>query len=139
MSLRKNVPFAPWIEPAAGMMICGAPPIGITRLLLWICAAKRSARSGIIIIFTMRTTYTAALTLLLAFAASGATVIRADRVLDGRGHSFANAAVVVDGTKIVRIDEHPSHVDYDLKGMTLLPGGIDTHVHIAWHFDADGR
>lgn len=88
---------------------------------------------------TYTVTYTGALTLLLAFAASGATVIRADRVLDGRGHSFANAAVVVDGTKIVRIDEHPSHVDYDLKRMTLMPGGIDTHVHIAWHFDADGR
>src|SRR3954447_4777962 len=92
-----------------------------------------------IILRTMRIVYTAALTLLLAGFASGATVIRADRVLDGRGHSFANAAVVVDGSKIVRIDEHPSKVDVDLKGMTLMPGGIDTHVHVAWHFDADGR
>jgi imidazolonepropionase-like amidohydrolase len=87
----------------------------------------------------MRIVYTTALTLLLATFASGATVIRADRMLDGRGHSFANAAVVIDGSKIVKIDEHPSHADLDLKGMTLMPGGIDTHVHIAWHFDADGR
>ncbi|MEE8586004.1 MAG: amidohydrolase family protein, partial [Acidobacteriota bacterium] len=27
---------------------------------------------------------------------------------------------------------------YDLSGMTLMPGGIDTHNHVAWHFDPDG-
>ena len=47
--------------------------------------------------------------------------------------------MVVDGGKIVRIDEHPAGADIDLGDRTLLPGGIDTHVHIAWHFDADGR
>jgi imidazolonepropionase-like amidohydrolase len=68
------------------------------------------------------------------------TVIRAARVLDGRGRAYANAAVVVEGTKIVRIDPAPKHVDLDLGDRTLMPGGIDTHVHIAWHFDAkDGR
>jgi imidazolonepropionase-like amidohydrolase len=65
--------------------------------------------------------------------------IRADRILDGRGHVTQNAAVVVDGTKIVAIDKHPSHVDIDLGHRTLMPGGIDTHVHIGWHFDAEGR
>ncbi len=67
-------------------------------------------------------------------------VIRAARVLDGRGHQFANAAVVVDKGLIVRIDEHPQRADIDLGDRTLMPGGIDTHVHIGWHFDAkDGR
>jgi imidazolonepropionase-like amidohydrolase len=66
-------------------------------------------------------------------------VIRAARLLDGRGHLFRNAAVVVDGERIVRIDEHPQHADLDLGDRTLLPGGIDTHVHIGWHFDRDGR
>ena len=66
-------------------------------------------------------------------------VIRAARVIDGRGAVLTGAAVVVDGTKIVRIERHPDRADYDLKGMTLLPGGIDTHVHIGWHFDASGR
>ena len=28
---------------------------------------------------------------------------------------------------------------YDLGNLTLLPGFIDTHVHIGWHFDAKGR
>ncbi|MBV9497253.1 MAG: amidohydrolase family protein [Acidobacteria bacterium] len=66
--------------------------------------------------------------------------IRAARVLDGRGHVLANATVVVDDGKIVRIDPHAKHVDIDLGDRTLMPGGIDTHVHIGWHFDAkDGR
>src|SRR5207237_3240071 len=30
-------------------------------------------------------------------------------------------------------------VTYDLGSMTLPPGFIDAHVHIAWHFDGNGR
>jgi imidazolonepropionase-like amidohydrolase len=80
--------------------------------------------------------------LLLLFSAAAVAkpiVIRAPRVIDGRGHLLRNAAVVVDGTKIVRVEEHPRHVDVELRDATLMPGGIDTHVHIAWHFDRDGR
>lgn len=79
--------------------------------------------------------------LLIAFAplVHAETVIRAARVIDGRGNVVRNAAVVVDGSKIVRIDKKPAHVDYDLGDRTLMPGGIDTHVHIGWHFDANGR
>src|SRR5712691_4552258 len=66
-------------------------------------------------------------------------VIRADRVIDGSGKQLHNAAVVVDGTKITRIDKNPKRIDYDLGDRTLMPGGIDTHVHIDWHFDKDGR
>ena len=66
-------------------------------------------------------------------------VIRAARVIDGRGAVIPNAAVVVDGAKIVRIDPHPTRADYDLGDRTLMPGGIDTHVHIGWHFDVNGR
>ncbi|HKR62944.1 MAG TPA: amidohydrolase family protein [Thermoanaerobaculia bacterium] len=66
-------------------------------------------------------------------------VIRAARVLDGRGHLLENAAVAVDNGKIVAIDEHPKNASLDLGDVTLMPGGVDTHVHIAWHFDADGR
>jgi imidazolonepropionase-like amidohydrolase len=79
---------------------------------------------------------------LLAFTTSlsaAPLVIRATRVIDGRGRLLRNAAVVVDGGKIVSIDEHPRRADIDLINTTLMPGGIDTHVHIAWHFDVDGR
>src|SRR6185295_2241362 len=66
-------------------------------------------------------------------------VIRADQIVDGRGNVFHNAAVVVDGDKIVAIDPHPQHADIDLGKRTLMPGGVDTHVHIGWHFGADGK
>jgi imidazolonepropionase-like amidohydrolase len=80
------------------------------------------------------------LIVLLAFPARAAEiVIRAARIIDGRGTVTRNAAVVVDGTKIVRIDPRPAHIDYDLGNRTLMPGGIDTHVHIGWHFDKNGR
>ena len=81
----------------------------------------------------------AALLLAAAPAFADPLVIRAPRLIDGRGHLLHDAAVVVDGGKIVAIDEHPKHVDVDLADATLMPSGIDTHVHIAWHFDADGR
>lgn len=66
-------------------------------------------------------------------------VVRAAHIIDGRGATYTNAAVVIDGAKIVRIDPHPGRADYDLGDRTLMPGGIDTHVHIGWHFDVNGR
>src|ERR1043165_4697048 len=66
-------------------------------------------------------------------------IIRAPRIIDGRGHLLRNAAIVVDGGKIVRIDEHPTRADIDLRDATLMPGGVDTHGHIGWHFDASGK
>src|SRR5207247_6892766 len=93
-----------------------------------------------------RPTYThpmSQIVLFVLFAATAASanpiVIKAARVIDGRGHLYRNAAVVVDGTKIGRIDEHPKRADRDLGDRTLMPGGIDTHVHIGWHFDKNGR
>jgi imidazolonepropionase-like amidohydrolase len=66
-------------------------------------------------------------------------VIRAPRVIDGRGKVLENAAVVVDGSKIVAIEKSPQRVDIELANATLMPGGIDTHVHIGWHFGPDGK
>ena len=78
--------------------------------------------------------------MLASFTASAAPiVIRAARVIDGRGRVYRDAAVVVDGEKIIRIDEHPTRADVDLGNRTLMPGGVDTHVHIGWHFDKNGR
>lgn len=64
----------------------------------------------------------------------------ASTVLDGHGKALKNVTIEVEGTKIVGV--HPGrakHIDYDLSGKTVMPGIIDTHVHISWHFDEDGR
>jgi len=66
-------------------------------------------------------------------------VIAADVLLDGRGRVLRNTRVVVEGSKIVRIDPKAGPVDYDLRGLTVMPGWIDAHVHITWSFDREGK
>jgi imidazolonepropionase-like amidohydrolase len=76
---------------------------------------------------------------LAAVAASAQTiVVHADRLLDGKGKIIRNATVTIEGSKIVRIGGK-AKPDYDLKGMTLMPGWIDTHTHPTWHWGEDGR
>ena len=66
--------------------------------------------------------------------------IRAARVLDGTGQVLANATVVVRGARIAAIEQSGSGpVDIDLGRSTLLPGLIDVHSHIGWHFGSSGR
>src|ERR1044071_2474215 len=66
-------------------------------------------------------------------------VIAASTVLDGKGGVLHDTRIVVEGSKIVRIDPNASPVDYDLRGLTVLPGWIDSHVHITWIFGPDGK
>ncbi|HEX6051948.1 MAG TPA: amidohydrolase family protein, partial [Gemmatimonadaceae bacterium] len=71
------------------------------------------------------------------------TVIRAGRLIDGKGGVRDSVIVVVEGSRIARItnanDSTVGAVTYDLSRFTLLPGLIDTHVHIDSHFGRDGR
>src|SRR5215212_6516281 len=66
-------------------------------------------------------------------------VIAAGTVLDGKGGVIHNTRIVIEGSKIVRIDPNASPVNYDLRGLTVLPGWIDGHVHISWSFGPDGK
>jgi imidazolonepropionase-like amidohydrolase len=66
-------------------------------------------------------------------------VIAASTILDGKGHVLKNTRIVVEGSKIVAIDRKASPVDYDLRGLTVLPGWIDAHAHITWSFGKDGK
>src|SRR5687768_1717794 len=75
---------------------------------------------------------------LMAQTSPGVT-IRAARVLDGRGGAVDNATVAIKDGKIASVGAAAGAVTYDLSNLTLLPGFIDTHVHIGWHFDAKGR
>ena len=66
--------------------------------------------------------------------------VRASSAFDGRGRSVPDATVVVHGGKIVSVESGRSRpATYDLRGLTLLPGLIDTHVHLDTHFGKDGR
>jgi imidazolonepropionase-like amidohydrolase len=67
------------------------------------------------------------------------TVIATTTVLDGRGHVLHNTRIVVQRGMIIRIDPKAEPVAYDLRGLTVLPGLIDAHVHITSHFGANGR
>jgi len=67
------------------------------------------------------------------------TVIAADAVFDGKGKVLRNTRIVIEGSKIVSIDPKAGPVDYDLRGLTLMPGWIDAHAHVTWSFGPDGK
>ena len=66
-------------------------------------------------------------------------VIAASTVLDGKGRVLRNTRIVIEGAKIVALDPRARPVDYDLRGLTVLPGWIDAHVHMTWIFGKDGK
>ncbi|MCC6989166.1 MAG: amidohydrolase family protein, partial [Acidobacteria bacterium] len=65
--------------------------------------------------------------------------VRAARVLDGKGGVLLNATVEIRGGRIVKVDQRTGPVTYDLGNRTLMPGLIDVHVHIGYHFGKNGR
>ncbi len=78
-----------------------------------------------------------------AAAQEGPLVLRAARVLDGRGAVLTGVDVVVDSGRIVRLAPRgPAPAGarvVDLGDRTLLPGLIDVHTHPAWYFNRAGR
>ncbi len=77
----------------------------------------------------------------VALAAQNPTIrIHAATVLDGSGKTLRNATVVVQGSKITSIETgSAANATYDLGARTIMPGLIDVHAHVGWHFDKDGR
>lgn len=69
---------------------------------------------------------------------AGPVVILAGQALDGRGGSLRNARIGVANGRITSLNAAKGAV-IDLRGYTVLPGWIDTHVHLASHFDRSGR
>jgi imidazolonepropionase-like amidohydrolase len=68
-----------------------------------------------------------------------AVTIRAARMLDGKGAQVTNSTVEVRGSTIAAVRQSGGTATYDLGDVTLLPGMIDVHVHIGYHFGKDGR
>jgi imidazolonepropionase-like amidohydrolase len=66
--------------------------------------------------------------------------IRAAAAFDGRGRTIPNATIVVAAGRIADVRSGVTGpATYDLRGLTILPGLIDTHVHLDTHFGKDGR
>src|SRR5262252_3859457 len=63
------------------------------------------------------------------------TVIAVGTALDGRGGVLRNTRLVVQDGRIAAIDANASPIDIDLRNRVVMPGWIDTHVHLNWHFD----
>jgi imidazolonepropionase-like amidohydrolase len=67
-------------------------------------------------------------------------VIHAGTLFDGRGHVLHNVDIAVQGGKIVSVDQKGrASGTYDLSHLTVMPGWIDVHDHITWHFGPNGR
>ena len=66
--------------------------------------------------------------------------IHASTLLDGTGKVLHNATIVVQGTKIRAVETSAGGpATYELGRLTVMPGMIDVHAHLGWHFGPDGR
>ena len=65
--------------------------------------------------------------------------VHAPLMLDGRGSIIKNKTLLIQGNRILRVDPATKGNVYELTGRTLMPGWIDTHVHLNWHFDDQGK
>lgn len=76
-----------------------------------------------------------------AFAQEAPITIQAGRLIDGVGNVQEDVTITVTGSRItgVSVGASDNAATYNLSELTLMPGLIDTHVHLTAHFDADGR
>jgi len=79
------------------------------------------------------------LTAAAVFAQNAPIVIRAGELLDGKGGVARNVTIVVEGAKIKSIGPSNQKPTYDFSAVTVMPGMIDTHVHLETHFGKDGK
>ena len=66
-------------------------------------------------------------------------VIQTSTILDGRGGVLKNQQIVIEGSKIRTVAAGTAKPTYDLRGLTVMPGWIDTHIHLNWHLDANNK
>ena len=88
---------------------------------------------------TLTTTGWESTSVMASQAPNGPITIRAGLLIDGTGQTLTNRRIFVSDGKIDRIDGLRGAVTYDLSEFTLMPGWIDTHVHLTSHFDPDGK
>jgi len=69
----------------------------------------------------------------------GPVVLLTGRALDGRGGVLEGARIGVANGRITSLAAEAGGTTIDLRGYTVLPGWIDTHVHLDSHWDRTGR
>jgi imidazolonepropionase-like amidohydrolase len=75
-------------------------------------------------------------------AQEASVVIRAGTLLDGRGGRATHRSVTIRDGRIESVTSTaPGRTAsaYDLSAYTVLPGLVDAHDHLAWHFNAAGK
>ena len=69
--------------------------------------------------------------------------LRTRIAIDGNGQVLTDVVILVEGDTIVSVESSGSipagATLVDLRSYTVLPGLIDSHVHIAAHFEGPGR
>lgn len=82
------------------------------------------------------------LTLAALCSAQSFTVLTS-QMLDGQGAVLENQEIVIENgviQKIGPLSRNPTAGRvYDLRGLTVTPGWIDTHVHLGWHYGENGK
>lgn len=83
-----------------------------------------------------------AIVALAMVAAAGAQtqplVLQVSTLFDGRGKVLHDTRVSIADGKIVAIDPRLTGRMVDLRGLTVMPGWIDVHVHMTYHFGTNG-
>src|SRR5260370_1453347 len=87
----------------------------------------------------MTTRYLILSMLAVTIAGAQPTTIKTTTILDGKGHVLKNKLIVMEGSRIAGVSDAKGRATYDLSGLTVMPGWIDTHTHPSWHFNKDNR
>jgi imidazolonepropionase-like amidohydrolase len=66
-------------------------------------------------------------------------VVRAGTLIDGIGNVRNNVDIVVRNGRIAEVRPAAGKADVDLGNRVVVPGLIDTHVHLGWYINASHR
>src|SRR5579871_181394 len=80
-----------------------------------------------------------AVSLLSLAAMAQPMVLKTTTLIDGKGHVLRGKEIAIEGSKITHISDSRTKPTIDLSGLTVMPGWIDTHVHLGWYFNKEGR
>lgn len=70
-----------------------------------------------------------------ALSAQERIVLATSTILDGKGSVLKNQQIVIEGSRIRSVGTGSALATYDLRGLTVMPGWIDTHIHLDRYFD----